>query len=101
MERADWINDQVRDEIETLRRTPLLIRRSKASILPPPVDQFYTSAVRYGGVHLGTPISESACLCWFISLSAHLCEPSDLTLHGGGQGFECPRLHSIKVPICR
>jgi hypothetical protein len=25
----------------------------------------------------------------------------DLTLHGGGQGFESPRLHSKKARICR
>src|ERR671910_479119 len=25
----------------------------------------------------------------------------DLPLHGGGQGFESPRLHSCNVPICR
>jgi len=25
----------------------------------------------------------------------------DLTLHGGGQGFDSPRLHYINVQICR
>jgi hypothetical protein len=24
-----------------------------------------------------------------------------LTLHGGGQGFESPRLHSLNILVCR
>jgi hypothetical protein len=40
-------------------------------------------------------------ICRYFWTPANSHDVMDLTLHGGGQGFESPRLHSKNVAFCR
>ena len=58
----------------------------------PHVLQVYTSASRYGKVHLRTLTTISAYLCGFVNVGKPLCTIG-LDFHGGGHEFESRRVH--------
>ena len=84
-----------------LRIAPLATVFGRASqfriVLGTLAHHLYTSAGRYGRVHVGTPNGKSACLCEFVHAGGPLWTLSVLLVAGAGASGSSPLVGS---PFC-